>query len=134
MPAGGLLAVAAPVGIPILSCPSSEEIPHNRPRNLFRYFSGIVPLLGLSNRMSSVFVGVMALLQKSYTFPRYSPKFLYIGKQLVQNGTYRSCQLRLLIANYLFCISHRGKQALIHDLSVIRMSPDIVLTVKTTII
>jgi hypothetical protein len=69
--------------------------------------------------MSSVFVGVMVLLQKSYTFPRYSPKFLYIGKQLVQNATYQSCKLQPLIASYLFCISCRGKLALIHDLSVI---------------
>jgi hypothetical protein len=31
------------------------------------------------------------LLQKRHTFRSDSPKFLYIGAQLVQNATYRSC-------------------------------------------
>ena len=74
------------------------------------------------------------VLQKSYTFALHFPKFLYIGGQLVQNGTCRSRKHQPLTGGYLYGILDLRKLAPVLGFGVIRGDSDIALSAKTTII
>ena len=65
-----------------------------------------------SNHVKTQHYRFEQVLQKSHTFLSYSPKSLYIGCQLVQNGTCRSSSLEEELEVYSSGIFYSGKRAM----------------------